>query len=116
VRRVCPIRRRHRAISALRECWLAVDQGRREVQSRLVCYYLGRGFPVSGPEMVDGDVGSEMAVCWEMSRVNSKVISGLFDGRSTASLPEMPQCTGAQIKTTLRCEGVRTRFKRISIR
>ena len=28
VRRVCPIRRRLRAISALRECWLAVDLGR----------------------------------------------------------------------------------------
>jgi len=25
---VSPIPRRHRAISALRECWLAVDQGR----------------------------------------------------------------------------------------
>ena len=35
---------------------------------------------------------------------------------STASLPGMPQCLGAQIKTTLRWEGVRTSFRRISIR
>jgi len=26
------------------------------------------------------DVGCEITVCWEMSRVNSRVISGLFDG------------------------------------
>ena len=26
------------------------------------------------------DVGCEIAVCWEMSRVNSRVISGLFGG------------------------------------
>jgi len=36
--------------------------------------------------------------------------------RSAASLAEMPQCPGAQIKTTLRWEGVQTRLKRISIR
>jgi len=36
--------------------------------------------------------------------------------RSTASLPGMPLCPGAQINTTERREGVRTRFKRINIR
>jgi len=35
---------------------------------------------------------------------------------STASLPGMPQCPGTRIKTTLRWDGERTRFKRISIR
>ena len=68
---MCPIRRLHRAISALRECWFAVDQGR------------GVGFfPVGGLEVVDGmaDVGCEIAVCWKMFRVNSRVISGLFGG------------------------------------
>jgi len=29
-------------------------------------------------------------VCWDMSRVTSRVISGLFGGRWTASLPGMP--------------------------
>ena len=33
--------------------------------------------------------------------------------RPTASLPGMPQCPGTQIKTTLRWEGVRTKFKRM---
>jgi len=50
--------------------------------SRLVCYYFGEVFPVGGPEGVDGmaDVGYEIAMCWEIFRVNSRIISGLFDG------------------------------------
>jgi len=56
---------------------------------------------VGGPEVVDG-----------MTDVSCDCLAE----RSTASLPGMPQCPGVQIKTTLRWEGVRTRFKRISIR
>ena len=42
----------------------------------------GEVYPVGDPEVVDGmaDVGCEIEVCWEMYKVNSRVISGLFGG------------------------------------
>ena len=58
-----------------------MDQGRGagSVSASLIW---GEVFPVDGSEVIDGmaDVGCEIAVFWEMSRVNSRVISGLFGG------------------------------------
>jgi len=52
-------------------------------QSRLVCYCLGKGFSSKwsrGGWWNRGCRLCEIAVCWEMFSVNSRVISGLFDG------------------------------------
>jgi len=40
------------------------------------------GFPVGGSEVIDGmtDVAFEIAMYWEMFRVISRVIGGLFGG------------------------------------
>jgi len=61
------------------------------------------------------DVGYEIAVCWEMSRVNSRVISGLFGGPVDCFIARNAAVSRGLDEDYVEMEGVQTRFKRISI-
>ena len=49
------------------------------------------------------DIGCEIVVCWEMSRVNWRVISGLFDGpvdcfiAKNATVPRCPDKDNVEV-------------------
>jgi len=52
------------------------------------------------------DVGCWITVCWEMFRVNSRVISGVFGGTVDCFIARNAAVSRGQINITLRRKGV----------